>query len=85
MIDRPSKPPRRSISNAPSHTSGTAMRRRPLTRLRTIDETAEMLNMSPRTVRRLIDAGALPVHRIGRLVRISEPDLATFLAATHSI
>jgi excisionase family DNA binding protein len=33
----------------------------------------------------LIDAGALPVHRIGRLVRISEPDLATFLAATHSI
>lgn len=85
MNHRSSKPPRRSASNAPSHTSGAATQRRPLTRLRTINETAEILNTSSRTVRRFIDSGALPVHRIGRPVRISESDLATFLAATHNI
>ena len=84
MNHRPSNP-RRSISKAPSHTSGTAMRRRALTPLRTIEETAEILNTSSRTVRRLIDSGALPVHRIGRLVRISDSAIATFLAATQSV
>ncbi len=39
------------------------------------------LGVSLRTVRRLIAAGALPVHRIGRAVRVSEDDLARFLAA----
>ena len=53
---------------------------RAVTRLRTIDETAELLNVSPRTVRRLIDFGALPAHRLGRLVRIADGDLAVFLA-----
>jgi excisionase family DNA binding protein len=85
MNRQSSNPPRRSASEAPSPTSDAAMRRRPLTRLRTISETAEILNTSSRTVRRLIDSSALPVHRIGRLVRISESDIATFLAATHSI
>jgi excisionase family DNA binding protein len=56
-----------------------------MTRLRTIDEAAELLNVSPRTVRRLIESGALPVHRLGRLVRIADPDLAAFLAATRSV
>jgi excisionase family DNA binding protein len=85
MNHRSSKLPRRSISKAPSHTFDAAMRRRPLTPLRTIDETAEILNTSSRTVRRLIGSGALSVHRIGRLVRISESAIATFLAATQSV
>ncbi len=41
---------------------------------------AARLGLSLRTVRRLIAAGALPVHRIGRAVRVSEDDLARFLA-----
>jgi excisionase family DNA binding protein len=84
MNRRSSNPARRSASKAPN-TSDAAMRRRPLTPLRTIDETAEILNTSSRTVRRLIGSGALPVHRIGRLVRISESAIATFLAATQSV
>jgi excisionase family DNA binding protein len=56
-----------------------------LTKLRTIDETAELLNTSSRTVRRFIDSGALAAHRLGRSVRISEADIATFLAANRSV
>jgi excisionase family DNA binding protein len=85
MTHRTSNPPRSSASKAPSRTADAATRGRPLTRLRTIDETAELLNTSSRTVRRLIDSGALPVHRFGRLVRISDPDIATFLAANRSV
>jgi excisionase family DNA binding protein len=58
--------------------------RRPISQLRTIDETAEILNTSPRTVRRIIDSGALPVHRFGRLVRISDDDIAVLLAASRN-
>ncbi len=56
-----------------------------LTKLRTIDEVAELFNTSTRTVRRLIDSGALPVHRLGRSVRISDADIAVFLAASRSL
>ena len=56
-----------------------------IARLLTIDEVAEILNVSTRTVRRLIDSGALPAHRLGRLVRIADRDLAVFLAASRSI
>jgi excisionase family DNA binding protein len=57
--------------------------RRPVTQLRTIDETAELLNISPRTVRRYLDSGELPAHRFGRSVRVSDDDLASFLAASR--
>ena len=60
-------------------------RRRSLTKLRTIDETAEIFNTSTRTIRRLINSGALPAHRIGRCVRISDLDIAVFLAANRSV
>ena len=46
----------------------------------TIAEVAERLNVCERTVRRWIAFGLLPVHRFGRTVRISEADLAAFLA-----
>lgn len=39
---------------------------------------------SERAVRRLTATGELPVHRLGHLVRISEADLARFLAARRS-
>jgi excisionase family DNA binding protein len=73
----------RPASKRAVHTVGTASR--PVTKLRTIDETAELLNVSPRTVRRLIESGALPAHRLGRIVRIADPDLVVFLAASRSV
>jgi excisionase family DNA binding protein len=35
-------------------------------------------------VRRLVGAGALRAHRFGRLVRISDDDIAVLLAASRS-
>jgi excisionase family DNA binding protein len=46
----------------------------------TIEDTAAGLDVSTRTVRRWIDHGELPVHRIGRIVRIARTDLVAFLA-----
>ncbi len=45
-----------------------------------IASVASQLDVSQKTVRRWIDAKELPVHQIGRQLRISEPDLAAFLA-----
>jgi excisionase family DNA binding protein len=50
-------------------------------KLLTINEVADRTSLSARTIRRLIAKGDLPVHRIGRAVRVSEDDLARFLAA----
>jgi excisionase family DNA binding protein len=47
--------------------------------LLTIEQAAETLQLSTRTVRRLIDAGDLIAHRIGRGWRISQDDLRTFI------
>ena len=51
--------------------------------LLTVDQVADHLGASTRHVRRLIDRGELPVHRIGRLVRISEDDLRHLIAASR--
>jgi excisionase family DNA binding protein len=40
---------------------------------------ARRLRVSGKTVRRLIDRRALPVHRIGRLLRVSEADLQSYI------
>jgi excisionase family DNA binding protein len=48
-------------------------------KLRTIDERAELCQVSPRTIQRLIKSGALRASRIGRLVRISDEDAEDFL------
>ena len=84
MIDRTSNRRQIAVSKAAVHITGNT-RVRVVTKLRTIDETAELFNTSTRTVRRLIDSGALPVHRLGRSVRISEADIAAFLAATRTV
>jgi excisionase family DNA binding protein len=43
-------------------------------------EVATLLDVSEKTIRRWISAGRLPMHRIGRLVRVSDADLAAFIA-----
>jgi excisionase family DNA binding protein len=51
--------------------------------MRSIDETAEILNVCSRTIRRLVDCGKLRVHRFGRSVRISDRDIALLIAASR--
>ena len=50
-----------------------------LPHLLSVESVAELLDVSTKTVRRWIDQKLLPVHRLGRQLRISEPDLAAFL------
>ena len=47
--------------------------------LLTVSEVAEVCRISTRTVRRWIERGELPAHRLGRQLRISEKDLKIFL------
>ena len=65
-------------------TTGPGRRDQSVRRLRTIQETADICAVSIRTIRRAIDRGDLPAHRIGRLVRISDADIAMFLSASRS-
>jgi excisionase family DNA binding protein len=44
-----------------------------------VKATAEYLNLSQKSVRRLIGRGELVAHRIGRSLRIAEEDLRIFL------
>ena len=46
----------------------------------TIADVADILSLSPRSVRRLIDDGKLPAHRFGHAVRVAEGDLRAFIA-----
>lgn len=47
--------------------------------LLTLDQTAEHLRVSTKSVRRWIEAGDLIAHRFGRQLRISDADLQTFI------
>ena len=48
-------------------------------RLLTVKDVAEMCGVSLKTVRRWIASGELHVYRLGRQLRVSPADLATFL------
>jgi excisionase family DNA binding protein len=48
-------------------------------RLLTLEEVAGVLGCSTRTVRRRVDAGALPVYRDGRIVRVPEAALEGYV------
>ena len=50
-----------------------------LPNLLTIEQTAEHLQVSSKTLRRWIDTGDLIAHRLGRQWRISETDLQSFI------
>jgi excisionase family DNA binding protein len=53
-------------------------------RLLSIAAVALHLGLSEKTVRRLIQDGQLPSHRVGRQIRISEMDLAAFLLRSRT-
>jgi excisionase family DNA binding protein len=62
---------------------GRVRGRRPrgsIPRYYTIQQVAELLVVSPRTVRRWIAKGDLIAHRPGGIIRIAEDDLRAFLA-----
>lgn len=65
------------MKNTPAPSSGL----RAATVLHAVKTVAGRLGVSERHVRRLIASGELPVHRIGRAVRVSEDDRLRFLAA----
>lgn len=44
----------------------------------TVKQVAARWKTSPKTVRRRIDSGVLTVHRFGRLIRVSHPDLIAY-------
>jgi|HubBroStandDraft_4_1064222.scaffolds.fasta_scaffold805262_1 excisionase family DNA binding protein len=44
----------------------------------TVEQAAEQLQVSTKTVRRLIERGELPIHRIGRLLRVSQEAISAF-------
>jgi excisionase family DNA binding protein len=50
-----------------------------------IPAVATRLGVSSKTVRRLIDRAELAVHRIGRLLRVSEADLHSYVARQRQI
>jgi excisionase family DNA binding protein len=50
-------------------------------RLLTLDDVAEITGTSLRMARRLVSERRLPVVKIGRHVRVSEPDLRAFIAS----
>jgi excisionase family DNA binding protein len=54
-----------------------------LTRLYSVAHMADQLGVSQKTVRRMIADGRLPACRIGRQLRISEHDLAAFIARSR--
>lgn len=73
------------MTNKPANWTNAARNASAALRFHTIREVAERLNVATRTVRRWIASGVLGVHRIGRTVRISEADLAAFLATHRAI
>lgn len=46
-------------------------------------EAAERLGVVPRTLYRLIDEGAIPAYKMGRVLRVKESDLDSFLESTR--
>lgn len=48
-------------------------------KLLTIKEVAEVLNVNPRTVNRMIDRGELPAVKVGNRWRIKPEDVKDFL------
>jgi len=55
---------------------------KPRPRLLRVEETARALEISTKSVRRLIERGELRVHRIGRCLRLSEEELRRYLNRT---
>ena len=50
-----------------------------LPRLLRVEDAAEILGVSTKTIQRWRQAGTLPCHKIGRLIRFSESELEAFI------
>lgn len=46
-------------------------------------EAAERLGVVPRTLYRMIDEGAIPAYKMGRVIRVKERDLDDYLEANR--
>ncbi len=55
-----------------------------LPRLLTLQEVSDTLGVSPKTLRRRINAGELPVFRDKRIVRVHSADLERYISARRS-
>jgi excisionase family DNA binding protein len=51
----------------------------------TVKETADQLKVKPQWVYRMMRDGGLPFVRLGRLIRIDEDSLATWVAEHRSV
>ena len=56
-----------------------------LARLLTLQQAAEILNISLKTLRRRIDANELPVIRDGRILRVHPNDIMRYIADRRSL
>lgn len=78
-------------ANSDANQKPESQARSPITRrsfgaalvLLNVAEVSARLGVSEKTVRRWIEAKALPVHRLGRLVRVSESDLIVFISMSR--
>jgi excisionase family DNA binding protein len=55
-----------------------------MTRMLTVANVADRLQVSAKTVRRMIQNGEIRVHHVGRQHRISEDDLMLYLVKQRS-
>ena len=46
-------------------------------------EAADRLGVVPRTLYRMIDEGQIPAYKMGRVIRVKESDLDSFLEGTR--
>ena len=66
---------------APAKTTGVRPAPASLPDFLTVAEVAMRCRSSVRTLRRWIDQGRIPTHRIGRRLLVAEADLAAFLSS----
>lgn len=60
-------------------TDSMPLRNRPAPQLLSLNLVAARLTLSVRSVRRLIDRGEFPAHKIGGQIRVAEEDLRAFV------
>lgn len=71
----------RPVATAPAHARDGRGSLPAPARLLTVEEAADYLSVSVRFIRRIIHERRIPVVRLGRHVRLAEPDLEAFVAA----
>ena len=70
-----------AMTKAKSNASTAEANTCPVPTLLSVNAVAMELSVCTKTVRRLIERGALPICRVGRLVRIRSVDLVEFVAS----